>query len=52
MSKTINKFLFTGEKIMPELHLNQPGCTYSASGPFAEHRQIIEKFRETRNLKH
>ena len=29
MNKIINKFLLTGDKFMPELHLKQPGFTYS-----------------------
>ena len=37
---------------MPELHLKQPGFTYSACGPFTKHRERIQKFRETGNLKH
>ena len=37
---------------MPELHFKQPGFTYSAYGPFSKHRQRIQKFRETGNLKH
>ena len=40
----------TGDKFMPELHLKQPGFTYSACGPFTKHERI-QKFRETRNLK-
>ena len=34
MNKTINKFLFRGDKFIPELHLRQPGFTYSACIPF------------------
>ena len=52
MNKIINKFLLTGDKFMPELHLKQPGFTYSACGPFTKHRQRIQKFRKTGNLKH
>ena len=37
---------------MPELHLKQPGCTYSASRLFTKHRERIKKFRETGNLKY
>ena len=37
---------------MPELHLKQPGFTYSACGPFTKHRERIQKFRETSNLKY
>ena len=35
---------------MPKFHLKQPGFTYS--GLFTKHREIIQKFRETGNLKH
>ena len=52
MNKIINKFLLTGGKFMPELHLKQPGFTYLPCGPFTKHRQRIQKFRETGNLKH
>ena len=48
----MNNFLLTGDKFMPELHLKQPKFTYSASGPFTEHFDRIQKFRETGNLKH
>ena len=36
---------------MTELHLKQPGFTYSACVPFTKHRERIKKFRETSNLK-
>ena len=42
----------TGDKFMSELHLKLPGFTYSACGPFTKHRERIQKFRETSNLKH
>ena len=29
---------------MPELHLKQPGFTYSVCGPFAENVERIQKF--------
>ena len=52
MNKIINKFLLTGDKFIPELYLKQPRFTYIACGPFTKHRERIEKFRETGNLKH
>ena len=52
MNKIINKFLLTGDKFMPRLHLKQPGFTYSACGPFSKHRERIQKFRKTGNLEH
>ena len=35
---------------MPEIHLKQPGFTYSASGPFTKNKERIEKFLETVNI--
>ena len=52
MNKIINKFLLTGKKFMPELNLKQLGFTYTACGPFTKHRERIQKFKETGNLKH
>ena len=31
---------------MLELHLRQPGFTYSICGPFTKHHEGIEKFKE------
>ena len=47
MNKIINKFLLAGDKFMPEMHLRQPGFTYSACGPFTKHKERIEKFNQT-----
>ena len=52
MNKIINKFLLTRDKFMPKLHLKQPGFMCSDCGPFTKHRERIQKFRETGNLKH
>ena len=30
MNEIVNEFLITGNKFMPEIHLKQPGFTYSA----------------------
>ena len=38
INKIINKFLLTGDKFSPELHLKLPRFTYSACGPFSKHR--------------
>ena len=37
---------------MPEFDLKQLKFTCSASQPFTNHREIIQTFRETSNLKH
>ena len=47
MNDTINKFLLAGDKFMPEMHLRQPGFTYSACGPFTKHKERIKKFEQT-----
>ena len=52
MNNIINKFLLNANKFMSELHLRQPGFTYSACGPFTKHRERIQRFRETGKLKH
>ena len=52
MNKIINKLLLTGDKFMPKLHLKHPGFTYRACGSFTKHRERIQKFRDTCNLKH
>ena len=36
-----------GDNCMPELHLKQPGFTYSVCGPFTKNKEIIEKFMQT-----
>ena len=33
MNEIVNKFLLVGDKFIPEMHLKQPGFTYSACGP-------------------
>ena len=34
---------------MPEMHLKQPGFTYSACDRFTKNKEIIEEFMQTRN---
>ena len=34
---------------MPELHLKQPGFTYSGCGPFFKSKEWIQKFMQTEN---
>ena len=36
MNEKVNKFLLTGDKFVPEMHLKQPGFTYSACLPFTK----------------
>ena len=47
MNDIINKFLLVGDKLMPEMHLRQPGFTYSARGPFTKTKERMQKFKQT-----
>ena len=47
MNEIVNKFLLAGNKSMLEMHLRQPGFTYSARGPFTKSKERIYKFEET-----
>ena len=46
MNEIVNKFLLAGDKFMPEMHLKQPGFTYSASGPFTKNKERIQKLKK------
>ena len=50
IKKIVNKFLITGDKIMPEIHLQQLGFTYSASGPFTGNKERFQNFMQTENV--
>ena len=43
MNEIVNKFLLAGDKFMCEMHLRQPGFTYSPCGLFTK-KQTIQKF--------
>ena len=38
MNEIVNTLLLAGDKSMPEMHLKQPGFSYSASGPFTKNK--------------
>ena len=52
MNEIVNKFLLAGDKLMPEMHLKQPGFTYSACGPLSKNKARIQKFKETGDTKY
>ena len=52
MNEIVNKILLAGETFMTEMHLKQPGFTYSACRPFTKNKEEIQKFKETRNPRH
>ena len=47
MNEIDNKFLLAGDKFMAEMHLKQPGFTYSACDPFTKNKERIQNFNET-----
>ena len=47
MNDLINKFLLAGETFILEMHLKQPGFTYSACGPFTKNKERMQKFKQT-----
>ena len=52
MNELVNRFLLMGNKFMPEIHLRQPGFTYSACGPFTKNKEGIQKFKQTVDLRY
>ena len=49
MNEIVNNFFLGREKFMPEMHLKQPGFTYSACGLFTKNKERIQKFFQTGN---
>ena len=47
INEIVNKFLLAGVKFMSEMHLKQPGFTYSGCGPFTKNKERIQKCKET-----
>ena len=46
MNEIVNKYLLAGDKFIPELHLKQPGFTYSACDQLTKNEERIEKFMQ------
>ena len=51
MNAIINKILLAGDKFIPELHLRQPGFTYSVGDPFTKKQRKNKKIQRNRRLK-
>ena len=47
MNETVKKFSLAGDEFTPEMHLRQPGFTYSACGLFTKTEERIQRFKET-----
>ena len=53
LNETVNKFVLAGDRFMPEMHLKQPGFTYSACKPFKKKKaKKIQKLKETGKTKY
>ena len=47
MNQIANRFLLEEDKFIPEIHLKQPGLTYSVCRPFTRNKQRIQKVMQT-----
>ena len=45
MNEIVNKYLWAGDKFLPEMHLKHPGFTYSACGSFIKNKERVQKFK-------
>ena len=52
MNEIVNKILLAGDKFTHKMHLEHPGFTYSACGPFTKSKKRIQKFKETGDAKY
>ena len=52
MNEIVNKILLAGDKFMPEMHLKQPGFTYSTCRPFTKNKERTEIFKEAGDTSH
>ena len=48
INEIVNTFLLEENNFMAEIHLKQPGFTYSARGPITKNKERIQKLKETR----
>ena len=48
MNEVVNKFLLEEDKFVSEMHLSQPGFTYSAFGSFKKNKERIQKLKKNR----
>ena len=44
-NEIIDRFLLAGDKFMPEMHLKQPGFTYSACEPLTKNKKRNRRHR-------
>ena len=46
INNIINNFLKARDNLMPEMHLRQPGFTYSSCGPQTKKKTRIQKLKK------
>ena len=46
MNEIVNKSLLADNIFMPEMHLKQPGYTYSACGPFTKNKKEFKNSKK------
>ena len=46
MNEVFNRFLLARDKFVQEMHLRQPGFTYSACGPFTKNKERIQNLKK------
>ena len=52
LNEIVNKLLLASDRFVLEMHLKQPGFTYSACGPFTQSKERIKKIKETGDTKY
>ena len=52
MNEIVNKCLLPGDTFIPEMHLKQPGFTYSTCGPCTKNKERKQKFKEPRESRY
>ena len=50
MNEIVNGFLLVLNEFMPEMHLRQPGFTYSACRPFTKNKERIQKSKKKQEI--
>ena len=52
MNNIKDTFLLGGDKLMSEMHIKQPGVTYSAFETFTENEEQLQKCKEAGNSRY
>ena len=52
MNEKVNEFLLAGDIFVPQIHLKQPGFTYSTCGSFTKNKERIQKLKRAGDTNH